>query len=344
MKWLATGMALLLGGCAFTRHEPPPAVAPLPTDRTSRDVRERNAAAEPPLDFGQRLDQSHDQVYAWMQALVEAADQRLATADREPQPVPAAPFRIGVTLQALDRSGNAKFRLDGELEVALQLPNTERRLNLFITSDEPAEAPRGSGRGSSVSAGLRRELLRDVSFDVGLKLDAPPVAFTSVRWSREVLLGSISFYPFAKVFLESDDGFGASAAATFDHWSGRTLLRSSTFAKWLAGGDRKDWSQSLVLARAHELIVPERYGAYLRANDIGHGWGVRLLASAENSRRVSFYESGIFFRHPTPNRWLYWFVEPLVRWDRQYDWDADPGIRIGLDALFWDLARPARPQ
>lgn len=372
MKRLATGIALLLGGCATTRYEPPPTVAPQPpavtaeaaveaatappaalpqrsafpryqpTDRSAREIREQSAATAPPLDFGQRLDQTHDRVYAWMQGVVESTDRRLAETDREPRPVPAAPFRIGVTLQTIDRSGQAKFRLEGELDVALQLPNTAQRLRVFITSDDPDESPRNSGRGSTVSAGLRRELLRNLDFDLGVRLNAPPVAFTSIRWSREIPIGGITFYPLAKVFLESDDGFGSSVAATFDHWSGRTLLRSSTFARWLAHGDRKDWSQSLVFARAHELIVPDRYGSYLRANDIGHGWGVRLLASAEDSRQVSYYESGIFFRRPTANRWLYWFVEPLVRWDRRYDWSADPGIRVGIDALFWDLARQGR--
>lgn len=373
MRRLATGFALLLGGCATTRYEPPPEVAPQPpavtagavveaaaaeatpapparpsferyrpTDRSVRDIREQNAASAPPLDFEQRLDQSHDRFYAWMQGVVESTDRRLASADRVPSPVPAAPFRIGLTLQAIDRNGHAKFGFDGELDMALQLPNTERRLRVFITSDDPDESPRNSGHRAFLSAGLRRELLRGMDFDLGLRLDAPPVAFTSVKWSREIPLGGISFYPFAKIFLESDDGFGASAAATFDHWSGRTLLRASTFARWTADGDRKDWSQSLVFARAHELIVPDRYGSYLRANDIGHGWGVRLLASGEDSRHVTYYESGIFFRRPSRNRWLHWFVEPLVRWDRKYDWSSDPGIRIGVDALFWDLARPAR--
>jgi hypothetical protein len=167
------------------------------------------------------------------------------------------------------------------------------------------------------------------------------VAFTSIKWTREISLGGISFYPFAKIFAESTDGFGASAAATFDHWSGRTLLRASTYAKWTADGDRKDWTQALVFARAHELIVPDRYGSYLRANDIGRGWGVRLQASAEDSKQVSYYEAGLFYRRGTARRWLYWFVEPLVRWDRQYNWSADPGLRIGIDTLFWDLARPA---
>lgn len=376
------GAALLLAACATTRYEPPPEVAPQPpattadavveaaaapntpsppatdtatapiaaptferyrpTSRSVRDIRDQNAAADPAVGVGQQLDRAHDRLYAWTQGVVEATDHRFAVQGREPQPVPAAPFRVGLTLETLDRSDGMKFRLQGELDVALQLPNTERRLRVFITSDDPDESPRNAGHSSSLSAGLRHELARYLDFDLGVRINVPPVAFTSIKWTREISLGDISFYPFAKVFLESSDGFGASAAATFDHWSGRTLLRASTYGRWLADGDRKDWSQALVFARAHELIVPDRYGSYLRANDIGRGWGVRLETGGEDSKKISYYESGIFYRRGTPNRWLYWFVEPLVRWDRRYEWSTDPGIRIGIDALFWDLARPAR--
>ena len=371
------GAALLLASCAATRYEPPPEVAPQPptttadavveatatppegtsaptpspkpsleryrpTTRSVRDIRDQNAASPPPANFGQRLDQAHDRVYAWTQGIVESTDHRFAATDREPQPVPAAPFRIGLSLETLDRSDGMKFKLDGELDMALQLPNTEKRLRVFITSDALDESPRNGDRSSSLSAGLRHDIARYLNFDLGVRIDVPPVAFTSIKWTREIALGGISFYPFAKVFVETTDGFGASAAATFDHWSGRTLLRASTYGKWTADGDHKDWTQALVFARAHELIVPDRYGSYLNANDIGRGWGVRLQATGEDSKKVSYYESGIFYRRRAPNRWLYWFIEPIVRWDRKYDWSADPGIRVGIDALFWDLARPAR--
>ena len=350
----STGLlfALMLAGCAATRREPGPEVAPQPraqpvqryrpTDRSVRQIREQNAATAVPLDFAQRLDHAHDRIYSWMQGAVEATDRRLAPRDRELQPVPAAPFRIGLTLQAIDRDGNARIGVDGDLELALQLPNTERRLRVFITSDDPDESPRDTRHRSFVSAGLRRELARNLDLDLGLRLDVPPVAFTSLKWSQEIALGGISFYPFAKLFLESGAGFGASAAATFDRWSGRTLLRSSTYGRWTADGDRKDWTQSLVFARAHELIVPDRYGSYLRANDIGRGWGLRVQATGEDSRRVSFYEAGFFLRQRTSTRWLYGYVEPLVRWERARGWNADPGVRLGFEALFWDLARPAR--
>lgn len=87
--------------------------------------------------------------------------------------------------------------------------------------------------------------------------------------------------------------------------------------------------------------MPDRYGSYPRADDIGRGWGIRLETSGLDTDRISRYEAGLFFRRPTRNRWLYWRAEPFVQWDRAYGWHADPGIRVGFDALFWDLARPA---
>jgi hypothetical protein len=36
-------------------------------------------------------------------------------------------------------------------------------------------------------------------------------------------------------------------------------------------------------------------------------------------------------------RWLYWSGGPLVRWDREYNWNPDFGARLGVDALFWGL-------
>ncbi len=119
-------------------------------------------------------------------------------------------------------------------------------------------------------------------------------------------------------------------------------MRSSSYAKWLHAGDQTEWSQSFVFARAHELIVPDRYGSYPRANDIGRGWGVHVLASGEDTNEVAYYEAAAFYTKPMKNRWLFWSVEPLLRWDRKYNWHTDPGIRIGFNALFWDLARPAR--
>jgi hypothetical protein len=361
LAWMMLGLC----GCASTRYEAPPEVAPQPPEATTTeviaeqsaparaqryrpsgatvvDVRERRAAAPLPLDFGQRLDDAHDRVYAWTQRAVEATDRRFVNEGRTPRPVPAAPFRLGVVGEYLDRSDGPELDLLAEFDIALNLPNLERRLRVVVSSGSLDEAPRNARETEGLRASLRYEVLDFLDFDLGVKVDAPPVAFASLKWTREFDLGRWDFYPFAKIFAETKESVGYAAAMTFDRWSGRHLFRTSTYAKWRADRDSTEWSQALIYARAHELIVPDRHGSYPRANDIGRGWGLRLLAGGETARAVDHYEAGLFYHRPFANRWLYWSVEPLVRWDREYAWSADPGIRIGLDMLFWDLARPAR--
>jgi hypothetical protein len=313
-----------------------------PTDRSVDEILKSNAAAAPPLDFQQRVDHTHDQIYAWTQGLVEATDHKFAAQDRELLPIPAAPFRIGVNLQSIDHSDGVQLDLDVDLDIALSLPNIEKRLRIFVTSDALDEAPRAIGENPGLRAGVRFPLYKFLDFDLGIKLDVPPVAFASVKWSREVPLGNWTFYPLAKLFADSKESVGYAVAATFDRWYGRNLFRSSTYAKWRADRDAIEWSQSLIYARANEIIVPERYGSYLKANDIGRGWGIRLFASGKDASYSDYYDAGFFVRRPTSNKWLFWYAEPFVRWDRNYNWKADPGLRVGINALFWDLARPAR--
>jgi hypothetical protein len=383
----AIATALVAAGCATTRHEPPPEVAPQPpeitaqdaaaegqeaaaeaareneqqaaqsttvarpaqtasrgqrsrpTERSTQEIREQNAGATLPLDLEQRLDSAHDRLYTWQQGLVEATDRRFAAKDKPREPVPAAPFRIGSTAEVVDRSGGTDFAFDMNFDIALRLPNIEKRLRIFVTSDQLEGGTRDVRRNSQLRAGLRYQLLRDVDFDIGVRVGVPPVAFAEAKWLRQFGLGSWDFYPLFKVFIETKESLGSAAGATFDHWSGRNLVRSSSYAKWRADRAQTEWSHTLVYARARELIVPDRYGSFLSADDIGRGCGIRLLAAGDDINQVSRYEAGVFYRGRTPLRWLYWSAEPMVRWDRSWNWSADPGIRIGIDALFWDLAR-----
>lgn len=374
---LLAAMVVVAAGCASTRLEAPPEVAPQPPQVTTTEVMEQHAAeaptqeqragtareaarryrptassvqeirslsaeAPPPLDFRQRLDHGHDRLYVWMQERVEGLDRSLASKDRPLEPVPAAPFRLALVGEAIDRDGTADLGLDANFDIALSLPNIERRLRIFVTSSELDEAPRREREDQNISAGFRYEVLRHLDFDLGVRIDSAPVAFAALKWSREIDLGRWDFYPFAKVFAETRESVGYVAAVTFDRWSGRHLFRTSTYAKWRADRDSTEWSETLVYARAHQLIVPDRYGSYLRATDIGRGWGLRLFTGGDSARRVDQYEAAVFYRRPTRTRWLYWSVEPLVTWDREYDWSADPGIRVGVEALFWDLARTGR--
>lgn len=348
---ITTAEAVAEGQAARESRETPPASTQSaqrrqqryrPTDRSIEEIRSLNAQAAYPLDFMQRLDHAHDRIYVWGQQAVQATDHYFADKDKPLQPVPAAPFRLSSTLQTIGHTDGLHLDFTADFDIRLQLPNIEDRLGLFITSDELDGSTRAAGEDSQLRAGLRYRLLRYLDFDVGVRVDAPPVLFTSLKWTREYQLGRWDFYPVAKIFAETKQHFGYAYGTTFDRWSGRNLWRSSTYAKWRHDTDHMQWSQTFVYARAQELMVPDRYGSYPRADDIGRGWGVRLEASGEHGSEVSRYEAGVFYRRRTRARWLYWHAEPLVRWDRPYNWHADPGFRIGLDALFWDLARPAR--
>lgn len=77
--------------------------------------------------------------------------------------------------------------------------------------------------------------------------------------------------------------------------------------------------------------MPERYGRMVRNRDLARGYGLQLLATVKRRNTVDYYEAAAFYKRPLRHRWLYGYVEPLLRWDRKYDWNADPGIRIGFE-------------
>ncbi|MEO6078372.1 MAG: hypothetical protein ABIQ86_01140 [Steroidobacteraceae bacterium] len=313
-----------------------------PTGRSTEEIRRQAAAESYPLDFEQRLDHVHDRLYTWMQGRVEATDRRFADKDKPLEPTPAAPFRLGMELESIDRKNGMDFAFNANFDIALSLPNIEKRLRIFVTSNALDESPDTARDRSELRAGVRYQLARFVDFDAGVRIDVPPVAFASLRLTRQYQLGNWDFYPLAKLFAETKESVGYALGSTFDHWSGRNLLRSSTYAKWRHDRDRTEWAQSFIYARANQLLVPDRYGSYPRARDIGRGWGGRALASGETTNVITYYEASLFYTRPATNRWLFVTVEPLVRWDKQYNWKPDPGIRIGFNALFWDLARPAK--
>jgi len=311
-----------------------------PSDSTTAEIREEAARRPYPLDFGQRLDRSHDWLYVNAQEFVERTDRRFARPDAELLPVPATPFRLGLITETINRPDGPKFELDLNLDVSLKLPNLERRLRIFITNDDVAESPDRAGDRDNLRAGVRFNPASNFDFDVGVRGDVPPIAFASLRWSKFYPVGRWDVYPFAKLFAETDDGIGLSSGLTFDRRLGEELIgRASSFARWRKDRAEIEWTQVLLLAHADELLVPERYGRVVRNQDIARGYGMQLLATGEQRNRVDVYEASVFYKRPLRRRWLYGYVEPLVRWDRRYAWSADPGIRIGIEALFWDISR-----
>ncbi len=311
----------------------------IPTGRSAAELREARPPAEVREGFGARLDRWHDRLYLGVQNFIERTDQRFADDELELLPVPASPFRIGSEAEFVDTGSGMDF--DGRLSVdfLLELPNIEKRMRLFITSEDVQESPDQLSReGNTLRAGLRYSALRYFDFDVGLRADYPDAAFASLRWQRTIQAGGWDVQPFGKVYVQTGDGIGVAGGLTLDHWRNRWLLRSASYANWFRNEAATSWTQTIVVAKAREIVRFRRYGPIVRGRDISRGTGLQLLASGERTSRVELYEASVFFKQATRKRWLYWYVAPLVRWEKENNWRSDPGIRIGIDALFWDLS------
>jgi hypothetical protein len=254
--------------------------------------------------------------------------------------VPVSPFRIGLESDAIRRTGGSiEARPRADLDVLLQLPNLERRLKVFVTSDTVAESPRVHQASSALRAGLRLTPLRYFDLDLGLRADVPPVAFASLRWQHEIALGKWQLLPLAKLYIETGEGFGMASGASFERWWDRWVFRSSSYANWRHRTMDTEFTQSLTVAHAAETLRQGRYSDVVGGRDLARGYGLQLLASGTRDSGAQRYEASLFVKQPTATRWLYWHVSPLVTWERSQGWHADPGIRIGIDALFWDVSR-----
>jgi hypothetical protein len=313
-------------------------VAPLAVAALSLLFATPAGAADQP-DGLTALDRWHDRLFLGVQDFITRLDSRFVDADEAPLPVPVSPFRIGIESDAIRRAdGSLEARPRADLDVLLQLPNLERRLQVFVTSDTVSESPRIHRASSAVRAGLRLTPLRYLDFDVGLRADVPPVAFASLRWQRDVKLGDWQLQPLAKLYIETGEGVGFAAGASFDRWWDHWVFRASSYANWHHRTLDTEYTQSFTIAHAAETLRQGRYSDVVGGRDLARGYGLQLLASGTRDHGADRYEASFFVKQPTATRWLYWHVAPLLTWERQQGWRPDPGIRIGIDALFWNLS------
>ena len=323
---------LLLGlGCTSAWAEPPQVI--LPSSTPAQDLVEAGPT-------GTALDRLHDRLFLGVQDFITDVDERYIDDPATALPVPVSPFRIGLqaeTLRRADGTLDTAPRID--VDLLLKMPNLQRRLQLFITSDAVDESPLRAGNSLyDLRAGARFSLLRNLDFDVGVRADLPPVAFASLRWQKQWSLGDLQIQPFAKSFLETKRGLGTAYGLNLERWIDRWVLRSASYANWRLDTRATQWTQAFIVARASEVIRFGRYSDVLGGRDLARGFGLEGTLTGERYREMQRYEVSLFAKQPTPRRWLYWQAAVFVRWDRAQGWHPDPGIRLSLDALFWDRA------
>jgi len=289
--------------------------------------------------LGGLLDQGHDWLYRRLQRSFENIDTRFAGTERTPIVVPLSPLRIGFDSELLHRRDGMAFAARPEFEATLRLPNIERRFKVFITSTDLAEAPGDAAHNRNpVRAGMRFTPLSQVGFDFGVRLKLRPSAFAALRWAPEFDAGRVHVYPFAKPYVESGLGFGVSGGIAVERWSGRWIARSSSYADWRRNTAATSWTQTFTAGYARAVIQEQRYDRFVAGHDLACGAVARVSVSGDRTSHVSLYETGLLLKRPLHGGWLFGYLEPVVRWERETAWHPDAGVRLGLDALFWGLA------
>jgi len=299
----------------------------------------RAASSEVADTVGENLDAAHDWLYRKMQRFFEAVDVRFASAEQAPIVVPLSPLRIGLDNEFVHRRDGMAFVAHPDFEATLLLPNLERRFKLFVTSADLAESPGDpTDERNPVRVGARFVPRTHINFELGVRANASPSAFAALRWSPEFDAGTLRVYPFVKTYVQSGLGVGTSGGVALEHWSNRWIARSVSYANWVHNTAATDWSQSLIFGYARAVIQERRYDRFATGHDLACGVAARVSVSGDHVSRTSLFETSVLMKRPLHGGWLFGYVEPVVQWNRDFDWHPDVGVRVGLDALFWGLA------
>jgi hypothetical protein len=229
------------------------------------------------------------------------------------------------------------------LRLKYDLPNLERRVNLFLGRDDRDDFVEGRQEGFAIRSSVFGVETEDrwlaglgysppgrwkerLDFRVGGRLSSSPEAFVQGRLRRNVFLGERSVWRLREtVFYENRDGFGSTSSADFDYVLRRTLLfHWGTVGTVSEATDGADWRTATVLyqnlgsrsALAYELFLRGSTGA-----DVGlREYGARTV-----------------YRHPLTRDWLYGELIGGYTWPRESRDEPREGsalIGFGIELLF----------
>lgn len=317
----------------------PPAPGELPTEEDSH--------ASPKL--GARMDDFHDHTCLLMKHLLDGFDGWFARPDEEPLPSVECPFFVGFEDNFLDRGVGMKSHYRLNCDMKLRLPNFERRMRLFVTT-EPLDEFVGTGgdAGSDfrsvrrdLRAGFGRQLDDLFNLSAGLRGGNGVELFGAIKWSHTMHPWGWNVTPSLKGYWTSKQGFGTSGGFLLERWQGPWLLRSASGGKFGQKTRSVQWSETVTFAYAQEVIKDHRFASLAQARDIGRGGGFNGVVEG-HGKSTDAYSANVFYRLPLRGRWLFLHAAPELRWTAERDWTMDYGIRVGIDCVFSTLcAGPA---
>ncbi len=305
-----------------------------PQERRLRDLcRIGTAAEEPMLDSARRqLEETFCSATLWFDGLL-GGEPDVASARRVSGRVELS--GLYTEFEGFDPKARLRLRYD--------LPNLERRLNLFLGRDDEDELIQDRQEGFAIRSsvfGLETEekwlaglgyhppghWASRLDFRVGARLKSAPEVFAQARWRRNWFQGDRTVWRLREtVFWENREGYGSTTSLDLDHVVQRDLvLRWGNVATMSESTEGLSWRSALLLY--HDLG---------RSNAMAGELFIRGSTDAEVPLRE--YGTRAIFRRPIGKPYLYGSVIAGYSWpkkDPDLPRDGSALLGIGFELLF----------
>lgn len=253
-----------------------------------------------------------------------------------------ARIRLGITdfeSDSVDVRGNIKLKL--------VLPNTEKRLQLLLSTEDEDNLDSGNVRSGTVSTNdsenisLALRFLQSVRSNSSFKLDLGArvrddsgqafLRFNATRRFLEsgaeehrdlVLINNLWFF--------SKSGYENRLKLVYRQlleWPHADFFQSVSEATWQEGERGARFVQTLA--------------AFRKLDDRTHV-GLEAIADVVTSperrgRRLASIEARVRFRQNIGRPWFYYEVMPRIRWEAENDYSARLGIQLQVEAFLGSL-------
>jgi len=243
---------------------------------------------------------------------------------------------VRLTLESRYREDES-FDVSPRAHADIRLPALDERLNLVLsgrTDDEPLD-PMNPDEGAlieprrdddnPVDLGLRytfeEEIRQHVSLTAGLRARTPVEPFVRGRYRYLQPLGEQSQLRFTQtLFWQDSEGVGETTRVDLEH-----RLQENDLLRWTLSGLYSESSDGLEWRTGADWF---RRLSGKRALDLGFS----ITGVTEPNKEVDTYRAHLRYRSSFLRPWLFYEVEPELRWPRDEDYDMTPGIILRVEA------------
>jgi hypothetical protein len=287
---------------------------------------------EPPVILSKSMDAGHDEIEERVNLFVDWVDEFFG-GDRVFEETRDNYVKVSIG-KIIEEGGNVNNA--NKLSAQINLPRTEDRLKLLITSEpetdeiagnlQPRETLSGVDTSNEQSTALRfvaRETdVWNIHTDLGVRYQSGVDPFGRFRVRRTVALTPWTLH-FAETFFWYDSlGRGETTHVDFERpVNSLFLFRATSEATWRDQTDYFDLVQDLMFLHR----VSDRRSVIYQAS---------AFAVTEPVEYVTDYLLGIRLRQLIHRDWLFFEINPQINYPKELHFKAVPTLTLKLDVIF----------